>query len=192
MLWRGEVGWLAPSSGYGAVQPHTHSRSGHSYNHHHGGHSGYEYISPEASEGVLFICYGVPLWLHALISVAASKGLLDAAHFCYLMAQVGLGVFTKKSTKMVLIGSNHRLEIGRERELVWSHVVLLGHTSTTAFLFVCSLPFFQFATNEAIQRTEAYEYAQSLGSQPCSLPNFQVGIFLNICHIQNFIVLSMD
>lgn len=37
-----------------------------------------------------------------------------------------------------------------------------------------SLPFIQFATNEAIQRTEAYEYAQSLGSQPCSLPNFQV------------------
>uniref|UniRef100_A0A8C7XWV6 Protein transport protein sec16 n=1 Tax=Oryzias sinensis TaxID=183150 RepID=A0A8C7XWV6_9TELE len=39
----------------------------------------------------------------------ASKGLTDAAHFCYLMAQVGLGVFTKKSTKLVLIGSNHRL-----------------------------------------------------------------------------------
>uniref|UniRef100_A0A3Q3MFB8 Protein transport protein sec16 n=1 Tax=Mastacembelus armatus TaxID=205130 RepID=A0A3Q3MFB8_9TELE len=64
----------------------------------------------------------------------ASKGLVDAAHFCYLMAQVGLGIFTKKSTKMVLIGSNH------------------------------SLSFYQFATNEAIQRTEAYEYAQSLGS----------------------------
>ncbi|KAM9734550.1 LOW QUALITY PROTEIN: protein transport protein Sec16A [Menidia menidia] len=74
----------------------------------------------------------------------ASKGLTDAAHFCYMMAQVGLGVFTKKSTKMVLIGSNH------------------------------SLSFSKFASNEAIQRTEAYEYAQSLGSQPCSLPNFQV------------------
>ncbi|TWW66407.1 Protein transport protein [Takifugu flavidus] len=83
----------------------------------------------------------------------ASKGLLDAAHFCYLMAQVGLGVFTKKSTKMVLIGSNH------------------------------SLPFFQFATNEAIQRTEAYEYAQSLGSQPCSLPNFQVFKFIYACRL---------
>eukprot|EP00066_Takifugu_rubripes_P013663 XP_011602929.1 PREDICTED: protein transport protein Sec16A isoform X2 [Takifugu rubripes] len=83
----------------------------------------------------------------------SSKGLLDAAHFCYLMAQVGLGVFTKKSTKMVLIGSNH------------------------------SLPFFQFATNEAIQRTEAYEYAQSLGSQPCSLPNFQVFKFIYACRL---------
>ncbi|CAJ1070267.1 protein transport protein Sec16A isoform X2 [Xyrichtys novacula] len=83
----------------------------------------------------------------------ASKGLIDAAHFCYLMAQVGLGVYTKKSTKMVLIGSNH------------------------------SVPFYQFATNEAIQRTEAYEYAQSLGSLPCSLPNFQVFKLIYACRL---------
>ncbi|KAK9532562.1 hypothetical protein VZT92_009940 [Zoarces viviparus] len=82
-----------------------------------------------------------------------SKGLVDAAHFCYLMAQVGLGVFTKKSTKMVLVGSNH------------------------------SLSFYQCATNEAIQRTEAYEYAQSLGSQPCSLPNFQVFKLIYACRL---------
>ncbi|KAL4617398.1 protein transport protein Sec16A isoform X1 [Arapaima gigas] len=83
----------------------------------------------------------------------ASKGLVDAAHFCYMMAQVGLGVYTKKNTKMVLIGSNH------------------------------SLPFFKFASNEAIQRTESYEYAQSLGSQPCSLPNFQVFKFIYACRL---------
>ncbi|XP_017347862.1 protein transport protein Sec16A isoform X2 [Ictalurus punctatus] len=83
----------------------------------------------------------------------ASKGLLDAAHFCYLMAQVGFGVFTKKSTKMVLIGSNH------------------------------SLPFVRFCSTEAIQRTEAYEYAQSLGSQPHSLPNFQVFKFIYACRL---------
>uniref|UniRef100_UPI003AAC032A protein transport protein Sec16A n=1 Tax=Centroberyx gerrardi TaxID=166262 RepID=UPI003AAC032A len=83
----------------------------------------------------------------------ASKGLIDAAHFCYLMAQVGLGVFTKKSTKMVLVGSNH------------------------------SLSFCQFATNEAIQRTEAYEYALSLGSQCCSLPNFQVFKLIYACRL---------
>ncbi|KAJ8339052.1 hypothetical protein SKAU_G00358380 [Synaphobranchus kaupii] len=83
----------------------------------------------------------------------ASKGLTDAAHFCYMMAQVGLGVYTKKSTKMVLIGANH------------------------------SLTFFKFASNEAIQRTEAYEYAQSLGSQPCSLPNFQVFKFIYACRL---------
>ncbi|KAM5328059.1 protein transport protein Sec16A isoform 3-T6 [Glossophaga mutica] len=83
----------------------------------------------------------------------ASKGLLDAAHFCYLMAQVGLGVYTKKSTKLVLIGANH------------------------------SLPFSKFATNEAIQRTEAYEYAQSLGAQSNPLPNFQVFKFIYSCRL---------
>ncbi|XP_054987594.1 protein transport protein Sec16A isoform X2 [Sorex araneus] len=83
----------------------------------------------------------------------ASKGLLDAAHFCYLMAQLGFGVYTKKSTKLVLIGSNH------------------------------SLPFPKFATNEAIQRTEAYEYAQSLGAQTCALPNFQVFKFIYSCRL---------
>ncbi|KAM4877214.1 protein transport protein Sec16A isoform 3-T4 [Thomomys bottae] len=83
----------------------------------------------------------------------ASRGLLDAAHFCYLMAQVGFGVYTKKTTKLVLIGSNH------------------------------SLPFLKFATNEAIQRTEAYEYAQSLGAQTCLLPNFQVFKFIYSCRL---------
>nr|XP_048678642.1 protein transport protein Sec16A isoform X1 [Caretta caretta] len=83
----------------------------------------------------------------------ASKGLLDAAHFCYLMAQIGFGVYTKKTTKLVLIGSNH------------------------------SLPFLKFATNEAIQRTESYEYAQSLGTQPCCLPNFQVFKFIYACRL---------
>nr|XP_054514542.1 protein transport protein Sec16A isoform X16 [Pan troglodytes] len=83
----------------------------------------------------------------------ASRGLLDAAHFCYLMAQAGFGVYTKKTTKLVLIGSNH------------------------------SLPFLKFATNEAIQRTEAYEYAQSLGAQTCPLPSFQVFKFIYSCRL---------
>ncbi|XP_016066522.1 PREDICTED: protein transport protein Sec16A isoform X2 [Miniopterus natalensis] len=83
----------------------------------------------------------------------ASKGLLDAAHFCYLMAEVGFGVYTKKTTKLVLIGSNH------------------------------SLPFLKFATNEAIQRTEAYEYAQSLGTQSSPMPNFQVFKFIYSCRL---------
>ncbi|XP_043914416.1 protein transport protein Sec16A [Protopterus annectens] len=83
----------------------------------------------------------------------ASKGLVDAAHFCYLMAQVGFGVFTKKATKLVLIGSNH------------------------------SLPFLKFATNGAIQRTETYEYAQSLGNQPSSIPSFQVYKLIYACRL---------
>ncbi|MEE6505196.1 hypothetical protein FKM82_005465 [Ascaphus truei] len=83
----------------------------------------------------------------------ASRGLLDAAHFCYLMAQVGFGVYTKKTAKIVLIGSNH------------------------------TLPFAKFASNEAIQRTEAYEYAQSLGSRAFSLPNIQVFKFIYACRL---------
>ncbi|KAM4020820.1 protein transport protein Sec16A isoform 2-T2 [Anomaloglossus baeobatrachus] len=86
----------------------------------------------------------------------ASRGLLDAAHFCYLMAQVGFGVFTKKTTKLVLIGSNH------------------------------SLPFAKFASNEAIQRTEAYEYAQSLGAHTISLPNIQVFKFVYACRLAEY------
>ncbi|KAM9326583.1 protein transport protein Sec16A [Gastrophryne carolinensis] len=83
----------------------------------------------------------------------ASRGLLDAAHFCYYMAQVGFGFYTKKSTKLVLIGSNH------------------------------SLTFPQFATIEAIQRTESYEYAQSLGAQTISHPNIQVYKFIYACRL---------
>ncbi|XP_018427698.1 PREDICTED: protein transport protein Sec16A, partial [Nanorana parkeri] len=83
----------------------------------------------------------------------ASRGLLDAAHFCYIMAQVGFGVYTKKTTKLVLIGSNH------------------------------SSSFAKFATNEAIQRTEAYEYAQTLGTPTISLPNIQVYKFIYACRL---------
>ncbi|XP_044125144.1 protein transport protein Sec16A isoform X3 [Bufo gargarizans] len=86
----------------------------------------------------------------------ASRGLLEAAHFCYVMAQAGFGVYTKKTTKLVLIGSNH------------------------------SLPFAKFATNEAIQRTEAYEYAQSLGAQTFSLPNIQVFKFIYACRLAEY------
>lgn len=53
------------------------------------------------------------------------------------------------------------------------------HTYNISWILHFSLPFYHFATNEAIQRTEAYEYAQSLGSHPCSLPNFQVDLFDN-------------
>lgn len=34
----------------------------------------------------------------------------------------------------------------------------------------------RFCTAEAIQRTEAYEYAQSLGSHSLAMPNFQVSL----------------
>lgn len=97
------MGRLAPSPGHGFVQSHTQPRPGFSHHHHHGGHTWYGWSSV-SSAGKLILLF-TP-FLNDF--VAASKGLIDAAHFCYLMAQVGLGVYTKKSTKMVLIGSNHR------------------------------------------------------------------------------------
>ena len=39
-----------------------------------------------------------------------------------------------------------------------------------------SLPLSEFATNEAIQCTEIYEYANSLGNPSYYTVNFQVGI----------------
>eukprot|EP00058_Branchiostoma_floridae_P014780 XP_002600268.1 hypothetical protein BRAFLDRAFT_66773 [Branchiostoma floridae] len=78
-----------------------------------------------------------------------SRGLLHAAHFCYLMAQANFGHYSKKASKMVLLGSSH------------------------------SLPFMEFASNEAIQMTEVYEYAMTLGNAAhYILPSFQEYKFL--------------
>jgi len=76
--------------------------------------------------------------------LTASKGFLHASHFCYLMAHVGFGSYTRKSSKIVLIGSSH------------------------------GLPLEYFATNQAIQCTEIFEYGRSLGSDFVLLNNFQV------------------
>ncbi|KAL5012898.1 hypothetical protein ScPMuIL_011449 [Solemya velum] len=86
----------------------------------------------------------------------AAKGYLHASHFCYLMAQVSFGSFTKKTSKIVLIGSSH------------------------------TLPLEEFATNEAIQCTEIYEYAMSLGNPGFVLGNLQCFKFLYACRLAEF------
>ncbi|XP_055965590.1 protein transport protein Sec16B-like, partial [Sorex fumeus] len=73
----------------------------------------------------------------------ASKGLVEAAHFCYLMAQVPFGHYPVKTDRLVLLGSSH------------------------------SQAFPKFATTEAIQRTETLEYCQTLGRPQASIPSFQ-------------------
>jgi len=35
-----------------------------------------------------------------------ARGLMDAAHFCYLMASAPLGYYTRKTNKLVLLGSS--------------------------------------------------------------------------------------
>ncbi|XP_070816254.1 protein transport protein Sec16B [Chaetodon trifascialis] len=74
----------------------------------------------------------------------ASKGLLHAAHVCYLTASVPFGVFAQKADRLVLLGSSHRQS------------------------------FENFATNSDIQCTELYEYCQTLGGKYFSIPSFQV------------------
>ncbi|XP_018525540.1 LOW QUALITY PROTEIN: protein transport protein Sec16B [Lates calcarifer] len=78
----------------------------------------------------------------------ASRGLLHAAHVCYLTASVPFGAFTQKAERLVLLSSSHRQS------------------------------FKYFATNSAIQCTELYEYCQTLGGKSFSIPSFQVYKFL--------------
>ncbi|XP_067141411.1 uncharacterized protein Sec16 isoform X3 [Centruroides vittatus] len=78
----------------------------------------------------------------------ASLGCLSAAHFCYLMAQLDFGSYSSKSSKLVLLGSSNLL------------------------------PFQQFASNEAIQCTEIYEYAQTLANPEYVLPHLQAYKFI--------------
>ncbi|XP_057585523.1 protein transport protein Sec16B isoform X2 [Hippopotamus amphibius kiboko] len=74
----------------------------------------------------------------------AGKGLVEAAHFCYLMARVPFGYYTVKTDHLALLGSSHSQE------------------------------FLKFATTEAIQRTEIFEYCQMLGRPKSFIPSFQV------------------
>lgn len=64
----------------------------------------------------------------------SERGFLWASHFCYLMANKEFGSYDKKDSKIVLIGADR------------------------------TLPFQQFASNEAIQITEIFEYVQKLSN----------------------------
>ncbi|KFV15769.1 Protein transport protein Sec16B, partial [Tauraco erythrolophus] len=74
----------------------------------------------------------------------AGRGAVEAAHFCYLMADVPFGYFGAKADRMVLLGSSHRQA------------------------------FAQFARTEVIQRMEIFEYCQQLRQPKSFLLPFQV------------------
>ncbi|KAH0514713.1 Protein transport protein Sec16B [Microtus ochrogaster] len=87
------------------------------------------------------------LYQRAIVSMGdtlAGKGLVEAAHFCYLTAHVPFGHYTGKTDHLALLGSSHSQE------------------------------FLKFATTEAIQRTEIFEYCQMLGRPKSFIPSFQV------------------
>uniref|UniRef100_U3J6E0 Protein transport protein sec16 n=1 Tax=Anas platyrhynchos platyrhynchos TaxID=8840 RepID=U3J6E0_ANAPP len=74
----------------------------------------------------------------------AGRGAVEAAHFCYLMADIPFGYFGVKADRMALLGSSHRQA------------------------------FAQFASTEAIQRMEIFEYCQQLRQPKSFLLPFQV------------------
>ncbi|KAK9403878.1 protein transport protein Sec16B [Crotalus adamanteus] len=83
----------------------------------------------------------------AIISMGdtlVGKGLIEAAHFCYLMADVPFGHYRVQTDYMVLLGSNQ------------------------------SQTFSQFARTECIHRMEILEYCRLLGCPQAFIPSFQV------------------
>ncbi|XP_070602778.1 protein transport protein Sec16B [Erythrolamprus reginae] len=74
----------------------------------------------------------------------AGKGLIEAAHFCYLMANVPFGHYPVQTDYMVLLGSSQ------------------------------SQTFSQFAKTECIHRMEILEYCRLLGCPQAFIPSFQV------------------
>ena len=79
-----------------------------------------------------------------------AKGQLYAAQFCYLVSEAEWGVFSNKCAKLVL---------------------LLSSASTG------DKTLDQFATTEAIQCTEIYEFVQKLGNKHYQMPYLQVKDF---------------
>ncbi|KAJ6654657.1 hypothetical protein lerEdw1_006679 [Lerista edwardsae] len=74
----------------------------------------------------------------------AGKGMTEAAHFCYLMANVPFGHYGVQTDRMVLLGSSQ------------------------------SQRFSQFAKSEYIHGTEIFEYCQRLRCPQAFIPSFQV------------------
>lgn len=80
----------------------------------------------------------------AMGDTLAGRGLIEAAHFCFLMANVPFGHYGVKTDRMALLGSDP------------------------------SQPFAQFATTESILRMEIFEYCQTLRHPKSFIPSFQV------------------
>ncbi|KAI4897780.1 hypothetical protein NFI96_034149, partial [Prochilodus magdalenae] len=83
----------------------------------------------------------------------ASKGLLHAAHICYLTAHSPFGWYTNRAQRLVLLGSSH------------------------------SVSFPKFCQNSGIRCTEVFEYCQRLGDPSFIIPSFQVYKFLYACRL---------
>ncbi|TVK90582.1 Protein transport protein Sec16B [Bagarius yarrelli] len=90
----------------------------------------------------------------------ATRGLLHAAHICYLMAHTPFSWYTNKAQHLVLLSSNH----------------------TAAFADFCQ--------NSAIRCTEVFEYCQRLGNPSFIIPSFLVYKFVYACRLLDCGLLS--
>ncbi|KFQ89937.1 Protein transport protein Sec16B, partial [Phoenicopterus ruber ruber] len=88
----------------------------------------------------------------------AGMGAVEAAHFCYLVADIPFSYFGAKADRMALLGSSHRA------------LLLLAEPTP----WVTAQAFAQFARTEAIQRMEIFEYCQQLRQPESFLLPFQV------------------
>lgn len=102
VLWKWKMGRLEATSGCNALQWDRRSRRPAEGHRHHGRHSRYERIH-RPTDGLYRCLYKLIVFCRA-----ASKGLLHAAHVCYLTASAPFGVFTQKADRLVLLGSSHR------------------------------------------------------------------------------------
>ena len=86
----------------------------------------------------------------------AEKGYFWAGQFCSLMAKQPFGNYNQKNVKLVLLGADR------------------------------TLPFEQFATTEAIQMTEIFEYSQKLSNPDFVQPSFLYYKFLYAIRLLDF------
>ncbi|KAG7208272.1 hypothetical protein KM043_014515 [Ampulex compressa] len=73
----------------------------------------------------------------------SARGNINAAHFCYILAQIDFGAYGTNGVKLVLIGTNHQKSYA------------------------------EFLTTEAVMLTEIYEYARNLSEPGFRLVDLQ-------------------
>lgn len=123
-LWEWKVGKLEAPSGCHAFQRNRRPCRPTEGHRHHGGHTRY---GPTAWQVLMSsLLRYTSLLLCVALPRAASKGLVHAAHVCYLTASVPFGGFMQKADRLVLLGSSHR----------WAAPAWIGHLSFLHLLSV--------------------------------------------------------
>ena len=89
-----------------------------------------------------------------------AKGQLYAAQFCYIVSVAEWGTFAKKGSKLVLLCAQVSISLN------------LGHPHL--YYQVGDLTVDQFATTEAIQCTEVFEFVRRLADPDFCMPRLSL------------------